>query len=123
MHLEKRKFGERIKYYLAHSYREGLKVHKFVKYLGQDLNKEKLEERKKIAEKLILEEIYKYRIIKDPLKFELSKEDIDSIKKLEKKVPFKINHLSEKDWNLFSEIFTYNTNAIEGSKLNKIEVR
>ena len=71
MHIEKRKEGRRIKYFLAHSYREGSKVHKTRKYLGQDLTKEKLTERKRIAEKLILEEIHKYNIIKDPLYFEI----------------------------------------------------
>lgn len=122
MHLEKRKLGKNIKYYLAHSYREGSKIHKFRKYLGQNLKKEKLNERKKIAEKLILEEIHKYNIIKDPLHFELSKKEITEIKKLEKDIPVKIFHLSEHGWEVFSEIFTYNTNAIEGSKLNQKEV-
>ena len=122
MHIEKRKSGKSIKYYLAHSYREGPKVHKFRKYMGQDLRKGKLEERKQIAEKLILEEIHKYNIIKDPLHFELSEEEISRIKALEKDIPLKITHLSERDWKAFSEIFTYNTNAIEGSKLNQKEV-
>ena len=123
MHIEERKSKNKIKYYLAHSYREDSKVHKFRKYLGQDLTKGKLEERKIIAEKLILEEIHKYNIIKDPLNFKLSKEEIDVIKKIESEIPIKINHLSENDWKLFSEIFTYNTNAIEGSKLNQKEVK
>ena len=123
MHLEKRTSGNRIKYYLAHSYRVGSKVHKFRKYLGQDLKKDKIEERKKMAEKLILEEIHKYTIIKDPLHFELSKEEIAQIKQLEQDIPLKISHLSESDWKIFSEIFTYNTNAIEGSRLNQKDVR
>lgn len=123
MYTEKRKSGKRIKYFLAHSYREGLKVHKFRKYLGQDLAKEKLSERKKIAEKLILEEIHKYNIIKDPLHFELSKEEIKEIKSLEKEIQLKITHLSEQDWKEFSKIFTYNTNAIEGSRLSQEEVK
>ncbi len=122
MHIEKRETKGKTKYFLAHSYREGKKVHKFRKYLGQDLNKEKLKEREKIAEKLILEEIHKYNIIKDPLQIELSTEEINKIKKLEAKIPLKIKHLSEKKWLYFSELFTYNTNAIEGSKLNKKEV-
>jgi len=122
MHIEKRKSGKSFKCYLAHSYREGAKVYKFRKYLGQDLNKDKLKERKLIAEKLILEEIHKYNVIKDPLHFELSKEEIEQIKQLEKDIPLKISHLSELDWKIFSEIFTYNTNAIEGSKLNQKEV-
>lgn len=123
MHLEKRKVGKRIKYFLAHSYREGSKVHKFRKYLGQDLKPALLEERKKIAEKLILEEIHKYNIIKDPLQIELSAEEIYSVRKLEAQIPLKISHLSESDWKKFSTIFTYNTNAIEGSKLNLQEVK
>jgi len=123
MYMEKRKTEKGIKYYLGHSYREGSKVHKFRKYLGKNLSKENLEERKKIAEKLILEEVHKHNIISDPLQFELSKQDIDKIKLLEKQIPIKISHLSEADWRTFSEIFTYNTNAIEGSKLNKKEVK
>ncbi len=122
MNIEKRKAGKKIKYYLAHSYREGQKVHKFRKYLGTDLSQDKLKEREKIAEKLILEEIHKYKIIKNPLNFELSEEKIKSIKKLEFEIPIKISHLSEKDWKKFSELFSYNTNAIEGSKLNQKEV-
>ena len=123
MHLEKRKVGKRIKYFLAHSYREGSQVQKFRKYLGQDLKPGLLEERRKIAEKLILEEINKYNIIKDPLQIDLSKAEIDSIRKLEAQIPLKISHLSENDWQEFSKIFTYNTNAIEGSRLNQKEVK
>lgn len=123
MHIEKRKSGNKIKCYLSHSYREGKEVHKFRKYLGTDLTERKLEERKKIAEKLILEEIHKYKIIKDPLDFELTEREIKEVEKLEAQIPLKISHLSEEDWNVFSEIFTYNTNAIEGSKLNQKEVK
>lgn len=123
MHVEKRILGRKVKYYLAYSYREGSQVHKFRKYLGQDLKPEQLRERRQIAEKLILEEIHKYNIIKDPLHFELSREEIESIKELESEIPLKVSHLSEKDWQIFSEIFTYNTNAIEGSKLNQKETK
>ena len=123
MHLEKRKVGKRIKYFLAHSYREGQKVHKFRKYLGQDLKPNLLEERKIIAEKLILEEIYRYKIIKDPLQVRLTGEEIAAIRSLEAKISLKISHLSEANWKKFSKIFTYNTNAIEGSKLTQEEVK
>jgi Fic family protein len=123
MYLEKRKSEDRTKYYLTHSHREDTKVHKFRKYLGLNLTKTKLKERKEIAEKLILEEIHKYNIIKDPLEFELTKEQIEEIKEIQKNIPLKVKHLSEKDWALFSEIFTYNTNAIEGSRLNFREVK
>ena len=122
MYVEKRNNDGKIKYYLTHSYREGDKVHKFRKYLGQDLSKEKLGERKSIAEKLILEEIHKYNILSDPLKIELTKEEINEIEELEKNIPLKISHLSEENWKAFSKIFTYNTNAIEGSLLSKKDV-
>lgn len=123
MHIEKRKGNEKTKYFLAHSYREGKQVHKFRKYLGQDLKPELLEERKEIAEKLILEEIHKYRIISDPLHIELSQKEIKEIEALETEIPLKIKHLSEENWKTFSKLFTYNTNAIEGSRLNQKEVK
>ena len=49
-------------------------------------------------------------------------EELKEIKDLENNMPLKIEHLSESDWKKFSKIFTYNTNAIEGSKLNQKEV-
>ena len=42
MYIEKRKEGKKIKYYLAHSFREGGKVHKIRKFLGKDISKEEL---------------------------------------------------------------------------------
>lgn len=123
MHIEKRIDGKKKKYFLGHSYREGGKVYKFRKYLGQNLKRELLEQRRKIAEKLIIEEIHKYKMIKDPLRVELSEEEISSIRNLEAQIPLKISHLSEGAWREFSKIFAYNTNAIEGSKLNQKEVR
>lgn len=123
MHLEKRISGKKAKYFLAHSYREGQKVLKFRKYLGQDLKKDLLQERQQIAEKLILEEIHRYKIIKDPLQVQLSEDEVAQIRKLEAKIPLKISHLSEANWKKFSRIFTYHTNAIEGSKLTLEEVK
>jgi len=123
MHIEKRKVGKRIKYYLSHSFREGLKVHKIRKFLGADLNSELLEERRQKAEHLITEEINRYKIIKDPLQVKLSEAEIKFVRSLEAKIPAKIAHLSDKQWIIFSESFTYNTNAIEGSELTSKEVR
>ena len=122
MHVEKRRIGNKVKLYLAHSYREGDKVHKIRKYLGLNLKTEILEERKKIAQKLILDEIKRYKIIHDPLTAQLSEHEIDWAKKLEKEIPITISHLSLQQWVAFTELFTYNTNAIEGSKLNSKEV-
>ena len=123
MYIEKRKVREKILYYLGHSFREGGKVHKIRKYLGAELNQKELEERKKKAEILILEDIHTYKVIKDPLYEPLSEKDINFVKNLEKKIPIKIAHLSESNWKRFSELFAYNTNAIEGSELNSKEVR
>lgn len=123
MHIEKRKIGKKIKYYLSHSFREGSKVHKIRKFLGLDLNKTILDERINKAKELILEEIEKYNLIKDPLQFKLSEKDLAFIMKIEREIPVKINRLSEKQWTHFSELFTYNTNAIEGSELNSLEVK
>jgi len=123
MHIEKRREKDKDKYYLAHSYREGKKVYKIRKFLGKDIDEITLKKRVDKARKIILEEISKYNLIKDPLKTPLSEKKIKWIERLEKDIELKINHLSEKDWDYFSEIFSYNTNAIEGSKLTKKEVK
>ena len=122
MYIEEKIIKGKKKYFLAHSFREGEKVHKIRKLIGTDLSKEMLEERKKKLETLILEEIGKYKIIQDPLDKELSKEELSFIKKLELQADFKVTHLSEKEWDIFSTNFTYNTNAIEGSELTSKEV-
>ena len=123
MYIEKRKAKKGIKYYLSHSFREGDKIHKIRKYLGKDLDEKLLGERKEKAEKLILDEINEYKIIKDPLQAELDEKEIEFIRKLEIKNKLKIFHLSENQWKIFSELFTYNTNAIEGSELESKEVK
>ena len=123
MYAEKRTVNGKTRYFLAHSFREGGKVHKIRKLLGEDLNSSVLKDRIEKAKELILEEINKYRVIKDPLHTKLTKEEIEFVRKLEIEAELKIFHLSEKQWELFSELFTYNTNAIEGSELNNQEVK
>lgn len=123
MYLEKRNHKGKTKYWLAHSFREGGKVHKIRKLLGTNLSPSVLEERREKAEKLILEEIEMYKVIKDPLDKDLQKGEIEFVKRLEKEANLKVFHLSEKDWELFSELFTFNTNAIEGSELTNNEVK
>lgn len=122
MHIEKRKLNGKVKYYLAHSFREGEKVHKISKYLGTNLSQSRLKERMKIAEGLIQKEIDTYRIIHDPLSAGLSDKEIAWVRRLESKIPLKVRHLSKEQWAVFSKAFTYNTNAIEGSKLTSQEV-
>jgi len=123
MYVEKRKEGNKIKYYLAHSFREGGKVHKIRKFLGKNIDNRELKERVSKAQKIILEEIRQYKIISDPLKVPLSENEIKFIEKLEINQKLRVFHLSEKQWRLFSELFTYNTNAIEGSELEQKEVK
>ncbi|MCX6741825.1 MAG: Fic family protein [Candidatus Pacearchaeota archaeon] len=123
MYIEKRKVKGKILYYLGHSFREGKKVHKIRKYLGADLSPELLKERNEKAEKLIQEDINQYKIIQDPLEIELPLKEIEFIQKLELKEKLKVFHLSKNQWKLFSELFTYNTNAIEGSELESKEVK
>ncbi|MAG07209.1 cell filamentation protein Fic [Candidatus Pacearchaeota archaeon] len=123
MYIEKRKTKNGIKYFLGHSFREGGKIHKIRKLLGTNLPKDILEDRRKKAEKLILDEIEKYGVIKDPLYSKLSNEEIEFVRQLEKEAKLEIFHLSEEEWQTFSELFTYNTNAIEGSELTNIEVK
>jgi len=117
MYIEKRNYYGKTRYWLAHSFREGGKIHKIRKLLGTDLSKGVLEDRKTKAEKLILEEIEKYQVIKNPLHDKISREEIEFIKRLQSEADLKVIHLSESDWKTFSEIFSYNTNAIEGSEL------
>ncbi len=123
MYIEKRKEGNKIKYYLAHSFREGGKVHKIRKFLGKNINDNELKERFSKAQKIILDEIEQYKIISDPLKVPLSESEIKFIEKLEINQKLRVFHLSEKQWRLFSELFTYSTNAIEGGELEQKEVK
>ncbi|MBI4210322.1 MAG: Fic family protein [Candidatus Diapherotrites archaeon] len=123
MFLEVREVAGKKKYYLVHSFRQGKKVGKIRRYLGTNLSKEKLEELKRIAEMQIIQRMNAFKKINDPLLEVLSEEEIQKIKELQENSQFKIFHLSEDEWRRFSEIFTYNTNAIEGSELNQKEVR
>jgi len=83
MYVEKRKYYGKTKYWLSHSFREGNKIHKIRKLLGSDLSKEVLKERMEKAKQLILEEINKYKIIKDPLYDKISKKELEFIKRLQ----------------------------------------
>lgn len=118
MYVENRKTKKGIKYFLSHSFREGWNIHKIRKLLGTNLSEEVLNERIEKAKELILDEINKYKIIKDPLYDKISKEELGFVEKLQKEANLKVIHLSENDWKKFSEIFSYNTNAIEGSDLS-----
>ncbi len=118
MYIEKRKAGKTIKYYLIHSYRDKNKVEKIRKYLGVNLSNEELKEvRKKAEEKIndLLKEINT-----NVFSFYLTKKQIEILNRFNEQI--EILHLSEKEWENFTEDFVYNTNAIEGSTITKEEV-
>jgi Fic family protein len=122
MHIEKRKIGTKTKYYLAHSFRQNGKVRKIRIYLGADLSRSEVLDKRKNAEKEIRNRIKAARIIHDPYKTVLIQREIEELKNLISKDEVKIVHLSEEDWLKFTELFTYDTNAIEGSTVTEKEV-
>ena len=117
MFIEIRKRGKSKKYYLIHTYREKGKVKRISRYLGSNLNEDKLQKLKKVAEQHILEEIKERSI----LEFELTKKEIEEYKKYERNI--EVKHLQTLNWKRFTEDFTYNTNAIEGSTVALSEVK
>jgi hypothetical protein len=122
MYIEKRMSDGKIKLYLAHSYRDGKRVRKMRIYLGLDLSGKQLEEKKKEAEKEIKRRIKALRIIRDPYHTVISPAELQELKTILSKGKVRMMHLSEGDWLRFTEIFTYDTNAIEGSTVTEKEV-
>lgn len=122
MHVEIRKSGKHKKYYLAHSYRKGSRVLKIRFYLGQDLNEAGLEARKGVGEREILRRIERLNVISDPYITALSPSELKELRTLEAEGELGISHLSEDQWARFTEGFTYDTNAIEGSTVEAKEV-
>ena len=113
MFVEKRKRGTAVKFYLVYSYREG-EVKKIRKYLGTNLSPGELQTARQQAELLIKKEIQDIEIFN----FSLTKKQIERLSKYEQR----IQHLQHLDWKKFTEQFTYNTNAIEGSTVQLSEV-
>lgn len=124
MHIETRVLGKRKKYYLAHSVRHGKRVRKLRFYLGSDLSKAGLEQKRKYAENVIKDRIRAEKIIRDPLRAALSEKELEEIKALEAEAEgdIKVLHLPEEGWEKFTKLFTYDTNAIEGSTVTSSEV-
>ena len=122
MYLETRKTKNGVKYYLAHSFREGGKVHKSRVYLGSNLDPRVLSERELRAKDLLAQQLNSFKIIRSPINYKFTKRGLDLISSLKAKSKFKVFHLSEEDWKAFTELFAYNTNAIEGSTITQSEV-
>ena len=123
MFMEIRKVGKNKKYYLVHSFRIGKSIKKIRRYLGANLTSKELEEKKKNGRIQIELRAEAYKRIFDPLLKALSKKELDLLKELEEGSDFSVFHLSEEDWQHFSEVFTYNTHAIEGSEIVSGEVK
>ena len=118
MYIEDRKTGRNIKYYLVHSYRDNGKVRKIRKYLGRNLAKEGLEKAKNSAKLHILKLLEEVNT--EVFLFTLTKNQIKKLNKFDEKI--NIVHFDQKAWRQFTEEFTYNTNAIEGSTVQRDEV-
>src|SRR3989338_3488674 len=118
MYIEERKTGKNIKYYLVHSYRDRGKVRKIRKYLGRNLAKEELEKTKNSAKLHILKLLEELNT--EVFLFTLTKNRIKKLNKFDEKIS--IIHFDQKAWQQFTEEFTYNTNAIEGSAVQRDEV-
>src|SRR3989338_4034410 len=118
MFVEKRKSGKNTKYYLVYSYRDKAKVRKIRKYLGQNLSKEELELAKNKAEQHILSLLEK--INTEVFLFTLTKKQVEMLNKHADKI--KIANFQDEEWQKFTEEFVYNTNAIEGSTIERDKV-
>ncbi|MFA5176385.1 MAG: Fic family protein [Candidatus Nanoarchaeia archaeon] len=118
MFIEKRKDGKKVKYYLVYSYRQKSQVNKIRKYLGFNLSHEELQKKKAVEEKQIEKELEKLNT--KVFNFSLSKKQLRQLNEYDKQI--KIHHLNYKQWEKFTEEFTYNTNAIEGSLVSLNEV-
>ncbi|MBN1156779.1 Fic family protein, partial [Candidatus Woesearchaeota archaeon] len=117
MFVERRKHGKRIKYYLVHSYRnENNLTQKIRRYLGSDLSEKELSKLKRRAEELIRDQIEALKT--DIFEFSLSDTEIKRLNRFN----IDIIHLDNKDWQIFTETFVYNTNAIEGSTVLENEI-
>ena len=123
MHIERRLVNGKKRYYIAHSYRADSKVLKVRVFLGTDLSNKEVERRAEKARGKLEEKVQAARRIADPYRTVLSPRELQEITLLTTKVRVKIAHLSEADWRNFTEEFTYDTNAIEGSTVSKQEVK
>ncbi len=123
MNIEIRKRGKRKLYYLSHSFRYNGRVRKVRRFLGSDLGGKEVEKLRTDAEAAIIRQVEEYRKISDPLHNMLSPEECEAVRKLVSGGKMRIEHLSEKEWDRFTEAFTYDTNAIEGSAVTLTEVR
>ncbi|MDE1828014.1 MAG: Fic family protein [Candidatus Micrarchaeota archaeon] len=123
MGIEIRTVNEKKKYYLTRPYRLLGKVKNARIFLGTNLSKSALSKKISDVEFLLEKKVSELKSVGDPYKTVLSDSELDGLKTLESRGKIELVHLSEADWKKFVEVFTYNTNAIEGSTVTKGEVR
>lgn len=123
VNVEIRELNGKKLYYLSHSFRVGKKTGKVRKYIGSDLSKKDIEVLSKKFSSELLKKAEDEKIIQDPYGGVLSGKDITILNGLIGKIDFNVTHLSEKDWRAFTEVFTYDTNAIEGSTVTFGQVK
>ena len=119
MFIEKKKQKKGVKYYLAHSYREKGKSKKIRKYLGINLSKGDLVNKREKAKEKINELLNELNT--EIFGFALTPRQINSLNNINNRI--RIVKLSKKEFKKFTQDFAYNTNAIEGSKLLENEVK
>jgi Fic family protein len=123
MFIETRMKGNQKKFYLAHSFRVRGKPRKIRRYLGANLSKDALKRLRVRAEAHLREQIREYGQISDPFRTVLSSEEISQLQSFDIPELLKVAHLSAQEWKEFTERFTYDTNAIEGSTVTLTEVK
>lgn len=123
MYIEVQVVNGRKKYYLAASYRLGPRIAKARVFLGTDLRIDDIERRSRDAQRDLENKVKSAKSIGDPYRTVLSPEEMEEIVLFTTKVRMKLAHFSEDDWENFTEEFTYHTNAIEGSRVSKQEVK
>ncbi len=109
-------------YYLGHSYRRLGRVRKARIYLGRNLSDSELKLKRKSAEVKLSQRLESIRAIRDPYRMIISDEEMAELTGLSASIVIKLSHLSEENWQRFTESFAYDTNAIEGSTVEKREV-
>jgi fido (protein-threonine AMPylation protein) len=123
VHIEIREKNGSKKYYLAHSFRDADSGKKVRVFLGRDLTNEALLLRKKSAEAELKQRVKEAKAINSPFLTVLSPIELKELATLETRGELRVRHLSESDWTKFKETFTYDTNAIEGSRVEVNEVK
>ncbi len=123
MNVEVRSVRGRRKYYLAHSYRRTGKPRKVRVFLGYDLSSGEVERRLKTARLRLKNQVEALKQIRDPYTVSLSSYETQELRGLASDARIGMSHLSESEWQRFTETFTYNTNAIEGSTVTDDEVK